>query len=116
MDVIITIYLLAILVLYLGLFKADKALLPVSILGLVVALGLTLNHWDWANNARTIFSGMLLFNNFAVAFSATAIVSTILILLLSKDYFERISSNVAEYYTIILFSLVGILVIVSYHN
>lgn len=116
MDVIITISLLAILVLYLGLFKASKSLLPVSIVGLIVALGLTLNHWDWANNARTIFSGMLLFNNFAVAFSSLAILSTILIFLLSKDYFERISSNVAEYYTIILFSLVGILVISSYHN
>ncbi|MEJ6981669.1 NADH-quinone oxidoreductase subunit N [Pedobacter sp. P351] len=116
MDVIITISLLAILVLYLGLFKAGKALLPVSIVGLVVSLGLTVNHWDWANNVRTIFNGMLLFNNFAVAFSAIAIASTILILLLSKDYFERISSNVAEYYTIILFSLVGIIIIVSYHN
>lgn len=116
MDVIITISLLAILVLYLGLFKAGKALLPVSILGLLVSLGLTINHWDWANNVRTIFNGMLLFNNFAVAFSAIAIASTILILLLSKDYFERISSNVAEYYTIILFSLVGIIIIVSYHN
>jgi NADH-quinone oxidoreductase subunit N len=116
MDVIITISLLAILVLYLGLFKAGKALLPVSVLGLLVSAGLAANHWDWANNARTIFSGMLLFNNFAVAFSSIAIISTILVLLLSKDYFERISANVAEYYTIILFSLVGIIVIVSYHN
>ncbi|MBC7914441.1 MAG: NADH-quinone oxidoreductase subunit N [Pyrinomonadaceae bacterium] len=116
MDVLITISLLAILVLYLGLFKADKALLPVTIFGLIVALALNANHWDWANNAKPIFSGMMLFNNFAVAFSAIAIISTILILLLSKDYFERISSNVAEYYTIILFSLAGIIVIVSYHN
>ncbi len=116
MDVIITISLLAILVLYLGLFKASKALLPVSVIGLAGALGLNLNHWDLANNAHTIFSGMLLFNNFAVAFSGIAILSTILILMLSKDYFERISSNVAEYYTIILFSLVGIIIIVSYHN
>ena len=116
MDVIITISLLAILVLYLGLFKAGKALLPVSIVGLVVAFGLSLNHWDWANNVRTIFSGMMLFNNFAVAFSSIAILSTILILMLSKGYFERISTNVAEYYTIILFSLVGIIIISSYHN
>ncbi|MBC8054399.1 MAG: NADH-quinone oxidoreductase subunit N [Sphingobacteriaceae bacterium] len=116
MDVIITISLLAILVLYLGLFKASKALLPVTIIGLLLSLGLTFNHWDWANNARTIFSGMLLFNNFSVAFSSIAILSSILILLLSKDYFERISPNVAEYYSIILFALTGIIIIVSYHN
>lgn len=116
MDVIITISLLAILVLYLGLFKASRALLPVTLVGLLVTLGLTINHWDLANNTRTIFSGMLLFNNFSVAFNSVAIVSTFLILMLSKDYFERISTNVAEYYTIILFALTGIIIIGSYHN
>jgi NADH-quinone oxidoreductase subunit N len=116
MNVLITISLLAILVLYLGLFKAAKALLPVSIIGLLVALGLTASHWDVTNGVRPIFSNMMLFDNFAAAFSGIAILSTILILLLSKDYFERISSNVAEYYTIMLFALSGIIMIVSYHN
>lgn len=114
MNSLIVLSILAIIVLYLGLFKAQNALLPVSILGLVGALGLALMEWN--SGAEPIYSGMMLFDNFAVAFSSLAIISTILIFLLSKNYFEKISNNIAEYYTILLFSLIGIIVMVSYHN
>ncbi len=114
MNTLIVISVLPIVLLYLGLYKMQKALLPVTIIGLLVAFGLALGHWN--DGATPIFSGMMLFNNFSVVFSSVAILSTILILLLSKDYFERISSHVAEYYAVILFSLAGIIVMVSYYN
>jgi NADH-quinone oxidoreductase subunit N len=114
MNTIIVISVLPIALLYLGLYKMQKALLPVTIVGLLVALGLAVSQWNDA--AVPQYSGMLLFNNFSIAFSAVAIISTILILLLSKGYFERISSHIAEYYAIILFSLAGIVVMVSYYN
>ncbi|MDA9555245.1 NADH-quinone oxidoreductase subunit N [Pelobium sp.] len=114
MNSLIVISILAIVVLYLGLFKAKNALLPVSVLGLIGAFALAIMEWN--SGAAAIYSGMMLFDNFAVAFSGLTIISTILILLLSKTYFDKISSNVAEYYTIILFALAGILVMVSYHN
>jgi NADH-quinone oxidoreductase subunit N len=102
--------------LYLGLYNAKKALLPVTIIGLLAALGLAVAEWSKHDEAQPIYHGMLLFNNFSVAFSAITIISTILILLLSKGYFEKISKHVAEYYAIILFSLAGIIVMVSYYN
>ncbi len=114
MNSLIVISILAIVVLYLGLFKAKNAVLPVTILGLIAALVLSIMEWN--SGATPIYSGMMLYDNFAVAFSGLTIISTILILLLSKDYFEKISDNVAEYYTIILFALAGIIVMVSYHN
>lgn len=114
MNSLILISILAIVVLYLGLFKAQKTLLPVSIIGLIGALVLALMEWN--SGTEPIYSGMMLFDNFAVAFSGITIFSTILIFLLSKNYFEKISNNIAEYYTILLFSLVGIIVMVSYHN
>jgi NADH-quinone oxidoreductase subunit N len=114
MNTLIVISILAIVVLYLGLYKAKNALLPVTIIGLIGALVLAILEWN--SGATPIYSGMMLFDNFAVAFSSLTIVSTILILLLSKTYFEKISENVAEYYTIILFALAGIIVMVSYHN
>jgi NADH-quinone oxidoreductase subunit N len=77
-------------------------------------LGLTLAEWN--TNAQPIFSGMMLFDNFAVAFSAICIAATGLILLISKAYFERISEHLSEYYAIILFALAGMLVMLSYHN
>lgn len=114
MNSLIVISILAIVVLYLGLFKAKAALLPVTIIGLLGAFALAILEWN--SGASPIYSGMMLFDNFAVAFSGLTITSTILILLLSKTYFDKISSNVAEYYTLILFALVGVIVMVSYHN
>jgi NADH-quinone oxidoreductase subunit N len=114
MNTLITISILAIIVLYLGLYKAKKGLLPVTILGLVLALGLAVA--EWSGEAEPIFSGMMVFDHFAIAFSGITIFSTILLVLLSGNYFERISSNVAEYYAIMLFALAGIVVMVSYHN
>ena len=114
MNVLITLSVLAILVLYLGLYKAKNALLPVTLLGLAAALVLSILEWN--SGEAPIYSGMMLFDNFAVAFTSICIVSTMLILLISKDYFEHISEHVAEYYTIILFSLIGILIMVSFHN
>jgi len=114
MNTLIIISVLPIVLLYLGLYKAQKALLPVTVLGLVVALGLAVMQWN--SGATPIYSGMMLFDNYAIAFSAITIISTILIILLSKGYFEKISSHVAEYYAIILFSLAGIIVMVSYYN
>jgi NADH-quinone oxidoreductase subunit N len=114
MNTLIVISVLPIVLLYLGLYKMQKALLPVTIVGLLVALGLAVAQWN--DGAVPIYHGMMLFNNFSIAFSSVAIISTILILLLSKGYFEKISNHIAEYYAIILFSLAGIIVMVSYYN
>ncbi|MGZ3753838.1 MAG: NADH-quinone oxidoreductase subunit N [Mucilaginibacter sp.] len=116
MNTLILISVIPIVLLYLGLYKAKKALLPVSIIGLLVALGLAISQWSKPDVAEPTFHGMMLFNNFSIAFSAITITSTILILLLSKGYFEKISDHIAEYYAIILFSLAGIIVMVSYYN
>jgi NADH-quinone oxidoreductase subunit N len=116
MSTLILLSVLPILLLYLGLFKAKSALLPVTIIGLLGALGLAIAAWTEGDKAVAIYHSMMKFDNFAVAFSSITIVSTILILLLSKEYFEKISSHVAEYYAIILFSLAGIIVMVSYYN
>lgn len=114
MNTLIILSILPIALLYLGLYKARKALLPVTVIGLIVALGLAVAQWG--DNAQPIYHGMMLFDNFAIAFSAITIISTILIILLSKGYFEKISKHIAEYYAIILFSLAGIIVMVSFYN
>lgn len=114
MNTLIIISVLPLVLLYLGLYKVKNALLPVTIIGLVAALILAVVQWN--NGAQPIYHGMMLFDNFSIAFSGITIISTILILLLSKGYFEKISNHIAEYYAIILFSLAGIVVMVSYYN
>ena len=112
MNIIITIVIAAFLVLYAGLFKAKKALLPLTLIGLVVALGFAFLSW---NNDTTYF-GMMRMDNFALAFVALSIVGTFFIFLLTQRYFAEGSENVAEYFTLILFALSGMIIMVSYQN
>jgi len=112
MNIIITIVVTALAVLYAGLFKASKALLPLTLVGLLVALGFCVTSWD----TNTIYYGMMQMNNFAIAFSSLLILGTAFIFLLTENYFAKDSENVAEYYTLILFALSGGIMMVSYTN
>lgn len=112
MNIIITIVVTAFLVLYAGLFKARKALLPLTLVGLVVSLSFVALSWD---NPTTYFT-MMQVDNFALAFSAITIVGTLFIFLLTERYFAEGSDNVAEYFTLILFALSGMVIMVSYQN
>jgi NADH-quinone oxidoreductase subunit N len=112
MNIIITITVTALVVLYAGLFKAKKALLPITLLGLLTSLGFAAAGW----NANQSYYGMMQMDNFALAFSALTIVGTILIFLLTQNYFAAKSENVAEYFTLILFALAGMVIMVSYKN
>ena len=114
MSAIITLSLLAILLLYLGLYKAKKALLPVSVIGLIVAAGLFIEKWN--GELIPLFSGMVLFDNFSIAFSVLMILLTTLIFIISKDYFTAKYDQRAEYYALMIFSLVGALLVVSFYN
>ena len=112
MNIIITIVVTALAVLYAGLFSAKKALLPLTLVGLLVALGFAVTSW----NTNASYYGMMMMDNFAIAFSSLTIVGTIFIFLLTQNYFAKDSENVAEYYTLILFALSGIVIMVSYTN
>lgn len=113
MSALVIISVLAVVVLFAGLYKAHKALLPLTVIGLLAAL--TANILDW-NTDWYYYNEMMRYDNFAVAFAGLTIFSTFLIVLLSKDYFERISSNVAEYYALMLFALAGVIMMVSFQN
>ena len=112
MNIIITIVVTALAVLYAGLFKAKKALLPLTLVGLLISLAFAVTAW----NSNTVYYGMMEMDNYAIAFSSLTILGTIFIFLLTQNYFSKDSENVAEYYTLILFALAGIVIMVSYTN
>ncbi|TYR37008.1 NADH-quinone oxidoreductase subunit N [Sphingobacterium phlebotomi] len=114
MGAIITLCVLGIVVLYLGLFKAKNALLPVTLLGLVVTLGFLVSGWN--TEALPQFHGMVIFDRLALSFSILCVVITGLVMLLSKEYFKNISTYLSEYFCLIIFSLLGALLVNSYHN
>ena len=112
MNIIITIAVTALVVLYAGLFKAKKALLPLTLIGLLTALTFVVTSW----NTSQVYYNMMQMDNFALAFSGITILGTLFIFLLTQNYFAKDSENIAEYFTLILFALAGIIIMVSYKN
>lgn len=112
MNIIITITVTALVVLYAGLFKAKKALLPITLLGLLTSLAFVVSGW----NTDQTYYNMMQMDNFALAFTGITVLGTLLIFLLTQNYFAANSENVAEYFTLILFALAGIVIMVSYKN
>jgi NADH-quinone oxidoreductase subunit N len=112
MNIIITITVTALVVLYAGLFKAKKALLPLALIGLLTSLAFVVVSW----NTNQSYYGMMQMDNFALAFSGITILGTLFIFLLTQNYFAADSENIAEYFTLILFALAGIIIMLSYQN
>ncbi|MBD1396586.1 NADH-quinone oxidoreductase subunit N [Pontibacter sp. JH31] len=99
--------------LFAGFLKSKRILLPMALLFLVVVFGV--NLFDWDQN-QSYFSNMLTIDNFAVAFTGIMVLSTLLILPFTQHYITRNDENVGELYALILFSLVGAIMMVSYNN
>lgn len=112
MNIIITITVTALVVLYAGLFKAKKALLPLTLIGLITSLVFVVTSW----NKDIVSYNMMQMDNFALAFSGLIIIGTIFIFLLTQNYFAEHSENIAEYFTLILFAVAGMIIMVSYQN
>ena len=60
MNTLIVISVLPIVLLYLGLYKVKNALLPVTVVGLLVALGLAITKWN--NYDGPLYHGMMVFD------------------------------------------------------
>lgn len=111
MSAIIAASLLGIIVMFLGAFHQQKALLPVVVLGLVGCLGLCIKDW---NTATSWYNDMVRFDNYAVAFSSLMIIVTTFLFLFATYYLRFEDSHIADIYALMLFSLVGGILMVSF--
>ncbi|MDX5436711.1 MAG: NADH-quinone oxidoreductase subunit N, partial [Pontibacter sp.] len=113
MTSIILLSVFGIINLFVGFMKSKKVLLPLALLFLIVVFGVNLISW---NDTQSYFNNMLTIDNYAVAFTGIMTLSTLLLLPFSQRYVDKNDSNLAEYYSLLLFSLVGAIMMVSYEN
>ncbi|QMW02779.1 NADH-quinone oxidoreductase subunit N [Spirosoma foliorum] len=99
--------------LFLGFLKSKAVLLPATLLFLVVALGV--NFLDW-NKTYLYFNDMLRTNNLSMVFTAIMLGSAFMVVALSSSFIDDDSAQPAEYYALMLFSLVGAVMMVSFEN
>ncbi|MEO7081925.1 MAG: proton-conducting transporter membrane subunit, partial [Flavobacteriales bacterium] len=113
MSALILISVLAVVLLYLGIFEKKSWLAPIGILGLVGAIVLFATSWHIPHE---LLKGMLSFDRFSIGFSIGMSAITLLIFLFGPDYYTRMQQHVAEQYGLMLFSLVGGFLLSSYTN
>lgn len=102
-----------ILVIILDLFISNKKLLGyISILGLCFSM-LPLNFYA---PRQELFSGMIVIDPFAVFFKYVSIAAVILTILLSLDYRPLIKKYAGEYYALLLFLCVGLMLMAASTN
>ena len=100
--------------LFLGFRRSNRLLLPVMML--ILGLVLTVNFIDWNEGAQPFFNGMLTIDNFSVAFTGIVLLTALVLVPFSQKYVLDGEANLAEYYSLLLFSLVGAIMLVSYNH
>ncbi len=111
---IILLSVLGIVVLFLGFLKSKSVLLPATLLFLAVAL--VGNFVEWGPGNILYFGNMLSVNNLSLSFNAIVLVSAFMIVAMTQGFQDDEESQPAEYYAIMLFSLVGAFMMIGFEN
>ncbi len=110
---IILLSLFGIALLFLGFLKSKVLLLPAALLFLAASAVAAFTDW---NQSYLYFQGMLMTDNLAIIFTSIALLSAFMVVALSGSWAEDESAQPAEYYAILLFSLVGAIMMISFEN
>jgi NADH-quinone oxidoreductase subunit N len=113
MNTLITIIGLGVLCLLFEIMNFRKAIIPITIIGLLAILGLTISEF---NSPATYYNNMIVVNKFSVAFSSLFIVLTIFLVALSHNFYENHQSKISDYIAIKIFLLSGAVAMVSFGN
>ncbi len=102
---------LGVLALVSGLLNLRKIMMPLVLTGLLANIGFCI--YDW--NSNELVYNMLMMDNFALAFSIIFSATAFLWFISAKDYFAD-DNNFSDHYALVLFTLTGGLLLVSFTN
>ncbi|AMR27010.1 NADH dehydrogenase [Hymenobacter psoromatis] len=107
--------------LFFGFLRSNRALLPFALVVLALVFGINLLDWNHAGSITGLFDSpyvrqMLTVDNYSVAFSGIVLLTALVLLPFSRSYVVAGEPNLAEYYSLLLFSLVGAIMMVSYNH
>jgi len=113
MNTLIAIIGLGVLCLLFEIMNLRKALVPITIIGLIAVLGLTVSDY---NMPASFYGNMIAVNNFSVTFSSLFIVLTIFLVALSHNFYEKHPTKLSDFIAIKVFLLSGAVAMVSFGN
>ncbi|WP_188049108.1 NADH-quinone oxidoreductase subunit N [Flavobacterium sp. GP15] len=113
MNTLIAIIGLGVLCLLFEIFNFTKAIVPITIVGLLAVLGLTISEY---NSTESYYNNMIVVSKFSTTFSSLFIVLTIFLVGLSHNFYEKHQSKISDYIAIKIFLLAGSVAMVSFGN
>jgi len=113
MNTLIAITGLGVLCLLFEILNFRKAIVPITIIGLLVVLGITFTEF---NAPASYYNNMIVVSKFSAAFSALFIVLTIFLVALAHDFYEDHQTKISDFIAIKIFMLAGAVAMVSFGN
>ena len=113
MNTLIAIIGLGVLCLLFEIFNLRKAIVPLTIIGLLGVLGLTISEF---NSTESYYNNMIVVSKFSSTFSSLFIVLTIFLVTLGHTFYENHQSKISDYIAIKIFLLAGAVAMVSFGN
>lgn len=113
MSTLIAIIGLGILCLIFEIFDFRKAIIPISIIGLLAVLGLNISEFS---NPASYYNNMVVVSKFSTAFSSLFIILTIFLIALGHKFYEFQQSKISDFIAIKIFLLSGAVAMVSFGN
>lgn len=113
MNTLIAISGLGILSLLAEIFNGRKAIVPITIIGLLAILGYNISPY---NHLGTFYNNMMFVDKFSVAFTSLFIVVTIFLIALSHEFYKEQATKISDYVAIKVFLLAGAVAMVSFGN
>lgn len=104
---------LGVLCLVFEIFNARKAIVPITIIGLLAIFGLNISEFDYPSS---YYNSMIVVNNFSVAFSGLFIILTIFLVALGHDVYKNHETKISDFIAIKVFLLSGAIAMVSFGN
>jgi NADH-quinone oxidoreductase subunit N len=104
MDSLIAIIALGVFCLIAEIFNFRKAIIPVSIVGLLAVLGYS---WYSYTGDASYYNNMIVVNKFSLSFSTLFILLTVFIIALGSDFYKDHPTKFSDYIAIKIFLLTG---------
>jgi NADH-quinone oxidoreductase subunit N len=113
MNTLIAITGLGVLCLLFEILNFRKAIVPITIIGLLAILGLTYAEF---NTPASYYNNMIVVSKFSAAFSALFIVLTVFLVAMAHDFYEDHQTKISDFIAIKIFMLAGAVAMVSFGN
>jgi NADH-quinone oxidoreductase subunit N len=113
MNTLIAITGLGIFCLLFEILNLRKAIVPITILGLLVVLAL--NYYEFGST-ESYYNNMITVSKFSTAFSSLFIILTIFLVALSHNFYENHPTKISDFVAIKIFLLAGGVAMVSFGN